>query len=270
MSAQQPQKRVAIIGTAESWRHAPWDDPTIECWTLNDSYCLGMKRIDRFFELHPLDKMIFRKPTQKLVIGKDIPHGWFVRPEGHIDWLKKFAKTNPVYLQGEPDSSWPINAKRFPIEQVEQVFGQYWASGPSYMVALAILEGFTEIQVYGIHLATEQEYREQRHNFEHLLGIARGRGINVVMADASPVMKHPWRYAYDEKPALPENPYAAEWKATQKELKELTTALIQWPAGKDRAKALDRLRRLQIIQADIQQQAAKRHMGGTLAITVAA
>ena len=261
--------RICIVGTAESWTQAPWDDPTIEIWGLNDMYCLGPKRIDRWFELHPLDKMLFRKANQKIVM-EQIPHGWFVRPEGHIEWLKRFAKTNPVYLQSDPDASWPVNAKRFPIEQVEQVFGGYWASGPSYMVALAILEQVSEIQIFGIHLATEAEYREQRSNFEHLLGIARGRGIKVVMAESSPVLKHPWRYAYDEKPVRPANPYEVEWKATQKEIKQLTEALIRWPAGKDKSKALDRLARLRIVELDIQQQLAKRSMGGTLAITVAA
>lgn len=262
-------KRVCILGTAESWSKAPFDDPSIEIWALNDCYCLNIKRADRWFELHPLDRMVFRPKTAKVIRGQ-IPHGWFVRPEGHIEWLKNFAKTNPVYLQAEPDASWPVNAKRFPIEQAEAEFGQYWASGPSYMVALAMLEGYTEIQVYGIHLATEEEYRQQRSNFEFILGVARGRGIKVVMAESSPVLRHPWRYAYDDKPALPENPMKAEWDATQKELKQLTQALVNWPVRKDKTRALERMKRLQVIALDIQQQAAKRSMGGTLAITVAA
>jgi hypothetical protein len=270
MSEQKPVKRVAIVGTAESWRSAPFTDPSIEIWSLNDAYCLGLPRVDRWFELHPIDKMVFRKPSQKQIRKEDVPEGWFIRPAGHIEWLKKLAQTNPVYLQAEPDASWPVNAKRFPIETVESKFGTYWASGPSYMVALAILEGFTEIHVYGIHLATEQEYREQRPNFEMLLGIARGLGITVVMADRSPVLKHPWRYAYEDKPQAAESPFAAEWKAVQQEKKQLTKALIAWPAGKDKSRALARLQRLEIIELDIRQQAMKRATGGTLAITVAA
>ena len=67
-----------------------------------------------------------------------------------------------------------------------------------------------------------------------------------------------------------ESPFMAEWKATLSEKKQLTAALIVWPAGKDKSRALERLKRLQVIELDIQQQAAKRSMGGTLAITVAA
>lgn len=263
-------KRIAIVGTAETWKQTPWDDPTLEIWTLNDAYVLGFPRIDRHFELHPLDKMAFRPASQKVLKASDIPPGYYARPEGHLEWLKRAAQTIPVYLQQAPDPSWPVNAQRFPIEQVEAAFGAYWASGPAYMVALAMLEGASEIHVYGIHLATQQEYVDQRPNFEWWLGVAAGRGIKIVMAEASPVLKHGWRYAYDPKPVTPPHPYMAELKATRKEKAQLTQALITWPAGKDRRRALDRLRRLDVIELDITQQLSKRSMGGTLAIGVAA
>lgn len=263
------KKRVAIVGTAESWKNAPFNDPSIEIWSLNDAYCLGLPRVDRWFELHPLDHMVFRPRTQKVVTKTAIPPGYYMRPEGHLEWLKQQAATIPVYLQNDPPADWPVNAKRFPLETVEAAFGGYWASGPSYMVALAMLEGFTEIQIWGIHLATEQEYRDQRSNFEFLLGIAAGRGITVVMADSSPVLKHGWKYAYEPKPTPQPHPYEAEWKAVQKEKKQLTQALITWPVGKDKTKALARLRRLQVIELDIQQQLTKRANSGTLAIQAA-
>jgi len=260
------ERRIAIVGTAESWSKAPFADPSVEIWSLNDAYCLGLPRVDRWFELHPLDRMVFRAPGQKVVKASAIPPGSFLRPHGHVEWLKQMATTIPVYLQAAPDDTWPVNARRFPIETVEQTFGTYWASGPSYMVALAMLEGVREIQVWGIHLATEAEYREQRSNFEHLLGIARGRGIRVVMAETSPVLTHPWRYAYDPKPEPTPNPLADEWKAVQKEKAALMEALIAWPKGKDKSRALARWQRLRVIELDMQQQAAKRSMGGTLAI----
>jgi len=263
-------RRIAIVGTAESWRQTPWTDPTLEIWSLNDAYVLGFPRIDRHFEIHPINKMVFRSKHQRVIRAEDVPPGSFLRPEGHIEWLKRTAQTIPVFLQDEPDASWPVNARRFPIEAVQAEFGIYWASGPAYMVALALLEGVSEIHVYGIHLATAHEYREQRPNFEWLLGIAQGRGVKVVMSDASPVLKHPWRYAYDEKPQPAPSPYADEWAAVQKEKAALISALVTWPVGKDKTRQLERLKRLQVIEADIQQQSAKRSMGGTLAIRSAA
>lgn len=263
-------KRVAIVGTAPSWIKTPWDDPTLEIWSLNDAYCNGLRRIDRWFDLHPIDKMFFRKREQKIMRADEVPPGSYVRPEGHIDWLREMAKTIPVYLKDEPPAGWPVNAKRFPIEQMDAEFGTYWASGPSYMVALAMVEGYDEIHVYGIHLSTQQEYIEQRSNFEHLLGIARGRGIKVVMAEDSPVMKHGWRYGYEPRPERKPSEYEIELAQVAKEKNALISALVAWPVGKDKSKELARLQRLQIIELDCKQQLGKRQGYGTLTCKVVA
>ena len=277
-------KRCCITGTAESWRQTPWNDPTLEIWSLNDAYSLGFPRASRWFELHPLDRMHFRDPRHRVVHEKDIPKGFYVRPQGHLEWLQKQARTIPVYLQNEPPAGWPANAQRFPIEQVTAAFGaNYWASGPSYMLALAILEGYTEIWITGIHLATAHEYREQRPQWEHLLGRVLGPHVTekaangfrfydgqvrIVLPESCPILHHPWRYAYDDRPQPKLDPMDVEWKAVQKEKAQLVTALVNWPKGKDKAPALARLRRLEIIELDIQQQAGKRQIGGTLAVAV--
>lgn len=279
MSNNSP-KRIAIVGTAPSWVDTPWDDPGLVIASLNDAYMSrdgkgqGLRRADIWFELHPLDKMWFRKKSQRVIYENEVPYGHYVRPEGHIDWLKEQAKTIPVFLQNEPPDGWPPNAKRFPVELMEEKYGDYWASGPSYMVAWAIEEGFTEIQVYGIHLSTQQEYIEQRANLEHYLGIARGRGITVVMADQSPVMRHPWRYGYEPRPVPQPDParqaLKAELKAVSARKQELVQALVTWPRLKSKADALEELRRVQVIEMDIQQQLARSRSQTTVTALVAA
>ncbi len=241
-------KRCAIVGTANSWKDTPWGDQGLEVWTLNDAYTLGFPRIDRVFEQHPLNKLHYRAKHDRVVYAEDVPHGYYVRPEGHLEWLQHAAKSIPVYLQQQPPTDWPPNAQRFPIEQAEAEFGPYWASGPSYMVALAIMEGYSEIQVYGIHLATEQEYRDQRSNFEHMLGIARGRGIKVVMAESSPVLKHGWRYGYEPKPAP--HPAKVQLMKARHQKSELIQALAAMPRFASKAAAMDRLRRISATEAD--------------------
>jgi hypothetical protein len=258
-------KRCAIVGTASSWKSTPWNDPTLEIWGLNDCYSLGFPRIDRHYELHPIAEMHFY-PKDQPIKKSELPTNKFLRPMGHLEWLRAQAATIPVFLQDDPPADWPVNAKRFPIEQVERAFGTYWASGPSYMLAHAVLEGYTEVAIYGIHLATEAEYREQRANFEHLIGVARGLGVTVTMADESPLLKHPWRYAYDPKPVAPPNPYRDELKATLKAIDQLVRALVHWPVGQDKTDALERLARLEIVELDCRQQLAKASMGGTLVI----
>lgn len=241
-------KRVAIVGTAPSWKQCPWDDPGLEIWSLNDAWTLNLPRISRWFELHPLDHLHYRKRENRVVYAEDVPHGFYVRPEGHLEWLQEQARTIPVYLQDAPPQGWPVNAQRFPLEAMETMFGTYWASGPSYMVALAIAEGFQEIQIWGIHLETEQEYRDQKSNFEHILGIARGKGIKVVMAEASPVMKHGWKYGYEPKPRpLPAKELLLK---TRNDLSLVMQQLAASPRFRSKAAAEDRLRRLRALEQD--------------------
>lgn len=269
-------KRCAIIGTAPSWQKTPWDDPSLEIWSLNDAYLCKdhrgqtMPRADRWFELHPLNKFVYRRKDQKLIQAGSIPPGHYVRPDDHIDWLKKQAATIPVYLQNEPPAGWPANAKRFPIEAVEARFGTYWASGPSYMVALAIMEGYEEIHVYGIHLSTDAEYREQRPQFEHILGIAKGLGIKVVMADESPVLKHGWKYGYEPKPQKPRHRAAAQHERFHNQRAALLKQLAAWPWWKSKAAAMDRLRRLEAMEQDCILQMNHAAAGSTVVAVKAA
>ena len=279
------RKRVAIVGTAESWRRTPWNDPTIKIVGLNDAYSLGFPRADEWYELHGLDQMHFRDPRHRVVHEKDIPKGFYVRPQGHLEWLQKQARTIPVWLQKEPPAGWPANATRLPLEQLEAKYGCYWASGPAYELMHLYDRGFREIHIYGIHLATHQEWAHQRPNFEFLIGRLLGpqvtmtvdkglrtydgeTGLRLVLPVESPILQHGWKYAFQPKPQPKLDPMDAEWKAVQKEKAQLVTALVNWPKGKDKAPALTRLRRLEIIELDIQQQLSKRQIGGTLAVAV--
>lgn len=240
--------RHSIVGTAQSWCKCPWDDPGLIIHGINDAWTLGFPRADVWWDLHPLDHFYFRKRDQRAVYAEDVPHGYYVRPEGHLEWLKEQAKTIPVFLQQDPPKDWPINAQRFPIEDIEVKYGSYWASGPAYEVAWAIEQGATEIQIWGIHLATEHEYREQRPQFEHMLGIARGRGIKIVMADASPLLKHGWKYAYEPKPTP--HPALQALPRIQHEKHQVIKALARWPRFTSKDSALDRLRRLEAVEND--------------------
>jgi hypothetical protein len=190
-------KKCCIIGTAPSYKLAPWGDPTIEFWTLNDAYLLGLPRSDRHYDLHPFNKFVFRSPKQHKVLASEMPAGTYLRPEGHIQWLAR--QTCPVFVQKQ-DPRTP-HAQVFPVDQVVAHFGRHFDSTPAYLVAHAILEGYKEIHVYGIHLATEWEYLKQRASFEWILGVAAGMGLKVVMPSESPVLRSTHLYAFEEDPA---------------------------------------------------------------------
>lgn len=189
------EKRIAILGTAPTYISCPWDDPTLEVWALNDMHVLNPPRADRWFDLHPFDKMYFADKTKK-VQGHQVPAGYYVRPKGHLEWLQR--QTIPVYLQEAPDG-WP-HARRFPKEQIEAALGPYFASSPAWMVGLALIEGVTELHIYGIHLATEWEYVKQKPNLNFLLGFAAGRGVKLVLPKGSPLLAESHQYAYEPDP----------------------------------------------------------------------
>lgn len=276
-----------IVGTAESWKSAPWQDPSAYIVSLNDAYLLGLPRVDEWWEAHPLDKMVFRPRDKKVIKADEIPDGHYVRPEGHIDWLKTQATTIPVWLQKEPPNDWPANACRIPIEALDAKYGTYWASGPAYMVMSLYERGCRHLEIYGIHLATQAEYIKQRGNFEFLLGrllgpeftleknderrtrTYRGKDFTLVLPYDTPILQHGWKYAYEPEP--PKNPTALdkEWKQIQQDKQVLVTRLVNWPVGQDKAKELERLKRLEIAEMDVQQQIAKAHARAALAVTPA-
>ena len=197
MTAMPEPKRIAICGTAPTWAEIPWDDPTLEIWALNDMHVLNLPRADRWFDLHPLDEMFFAKPGQK---PQDKPPGTFYRPANHLAWLK--AQTIPVYVQDAAKLGSP-SARTFPKAEIEAAFGPYFASSPAWMIGLALLEGVTELHIYGIHLATEWEYLKQKPNMTFLLGLAAGRGVKLVLPKGCPLLKESHQYAYEPDPDLP-------------------------------------------------------------------
>jgi hypothetical protein len=214
-------KRFAIIGTAQSWKQAPWTDTGLVIASLNDAYRLaGFQRADLWFDFHPLDRFYHVPEGQKQIFAHQIPPGHYVRPPDHLAWLGR--QQIPIYLHPEyltqhpPAADW-THAHAFPKAEVEAYFGRYFTSSPGWMLALAILRGARDISIYGIHLATEFEYIQQRPNLEFLIGRVLGpKRVAVTVADgmrhyttpdghvalpeASPVLQADFQYAFDQRP----------------------------------------------------------------------
>jgi len=212
------QKRVAIVGTAQSWSMVPWTDTSLEIWSLNDAYRLpGFLRADRWYDFHPVDKWHL---SEGPMYPHQIPAGHYARPKGHIEWIASQlipVYLHPDYLTQHPDAANWKHAHPFPKAEIERHFGRYFTSSPAWMMAQAILEGCREIHVYGIHLSTEFEYVKQRPNFEYLMGCLLGSGKRtmtvkdecriyessqgkLVLPEASPVLQENFQYAFDPKP----------------------------------------------------------------------
>ncbi len=205
-------KRCAIVGTARTWKETPFDDPSLSIWTLNDAFSLGFPRIDMQFEQHPLGSFVFRDPKNRTPVTPDqLPPGRYLRPAGYVEWLRQQSQTIPVLLQEEPSGpGWGPHAKRYPLEHICEKYREflqvdpewdkpYASSGPLWMLLYALDQGYDEIGVYGIHLATEREYIDQRPNFEAALSYAIGKGVKVTLPPGVPIMKSTEVYCYEPR-----------------------------------------------------------------------
>lgn len=191
-------KKFVIIGTAPTWKMAPWNDPTAVIAGLNDAYLMRLPRFDMWYDLHPFGEFFYRDVSQKVPASK-IPAGAFIRPKGHLEWLAK--QTCPVFVQ-TADPRVP-HAQVFPRAEIEAQFGSWFDSSPAWMLVHAIAMGFREIQIYGIHLASEQEYVRQKPNMAFLCGLAVGAGVKLVVPSESPLLKSTHKYAFERDPAVP-------------------------------------------------------------------
>ena len=180
-------KKVALLGFAESYKEAPFDDPTVEMWGLNELHKY-VPRWDRWFEVHDGETLgvTKREPTD----GEQ---------KRHLDWLTAQPAGKPIYMQPQfCDGRFPA-AVPYPLEQMCDRFGRYFTSTIGYMLAIAIADGYDWIGLYGIDLASDIEYQQQRANAEYLVGVAHGLGRTVVVSPKSAILKAGHLYGF-EKP----------------------------------------------------------------------
>jgi hypothetical protein len=175
--------KVAIVcGAPSSEFMAPYNDQEVEIWVLGNRVERHLdKRVTRIFEIHDdlrehgdvgayKDKLIaLANKGYELVVGEK-----FHCDENGI-WFNTSAFT----------------VKKYPYKEVEALYGSlYLTSSPAYMIAYALLQGATEIQLYGVDLSiSDHEYFWQRPCVEAWIGFAKGRGVKVIIPEVSHVGK---------------------------------------------------------------------------------
>ena len=156
-------KPVAIVGNYPS-SNIPFDKD-IDVWAINARGTL-LPRVDALFQIHRKDK-------------------GFYEADGFYEWMKE-NKTLPIYMR-EKFEEIPMCIP-FPYEGVYKLTSnvkhrsttlKYLTSTPAMAVALAIYQGRTNVEVYGIEMDIAETYFFQRDCFTFWLGVAAGRGIIV-------------------------------------------------------------------------------------------
>lgn len=190
--------RVALVGGASETRWMLDKSQADEFWTVNWSYNYDwIKRIDRLFEVHPV----------WLYASVDKPE--WKKPREHWDWLTQHVGY-PVYTQRK--LSQVPESVEYPLEEVisnifgnrlltltkdgEYIPGDIFGSSMDFMMGLALLEGWDEIEVIGIEMGSTTEYRYQRESFAVWTGIAIGRGVRVIRGQGSSLFRIK-RYGYE-------------------------------------------------------------------------
>ena len=169
--------KVALIGTAPSSRMlAPFNDPSWKIWACSPGNMNQLPRVDVWFELH--SNLLWPE------------HESYGRP--YIEWLKQ--QRFPIWMQ---DQSLVPNAMVFPKNELVEEFGDdFFTSSFAWMMAKAMKEGAVEIALYGIDMASRDEYIRQRPGFFFFRYLCHQRGIKVSAPHESDIMQAPPLYAY--------------------------------------------------------------------------
>ena len=172
---KRTRDKVAIVGFTDHRVQAlELDRSEWEIWGLNELHRYhSWELFDRWFEVHKRED-----------IEQD---------EQHIEAMA--AMGIPVYMQRHHDDI--PNSVAFPRERImEALDSGYFTSSIAWEVAMALMMGFEEIHVYGVDMAQETEYAEQRNCLEFWLGYARGRGCKVHVPATSDLLKSIGQYGF--------------------------------------------------------------------------
>jgi hypothetical protein len=179
-------KKIALLGSApSSIRLAPFTDPEWLIWACSPGAYphLSPTRVNAFFEIHR-----WEPPW-----GPTGPKEWFTK-----DYIAFMAGLKcPVYMI-EPVPEIPASVA-YPKDAMLEKFGPFFfTSSRSWMFALAIAEGATEIGLWGVDMSAEEEWNFQRSGCHYFIALARAMGITVTLPPESDLIRPPPLYGFRE------------------------------------------------------------------------
>ena len=187
------KRKIAIVGAGLTWEDAPYDKKGWEFWSMNNLYNrLPASKFSRWYELHSFemkDRSMHRRGVRRYGAQRV------------SEYLADINRLDiPVYMQ----KKWKRVAKSrvLPFERIMKKYGRYFGCSFAWMTAHALYEheqGRTvdTIGYYGVDLIG-LEYYKQRPSTEYFIGLAKGMGINIEIAEGSHLMQMDGVYAYDE------------------------------------------------------------------------
>ena len=189
---QGRKKPLCIIGTASTCGDAPYGEVeadgsfTYDIWGINTALVNDkVDRMDVCFEMHPKRYWGLQTVTDRLT---DFDKR--VVMQGHYDQIPK-------------SEAYPREAikKKYQLD----VMGDniYVTNTITWMLLMALEEGYTDISLYGIHMAHDTEYAYQRASCSWVLGIIHGwildgKPYKLTIPPQSELLKAEYEYGFDE------------------------------------------------------------------------
>jgi len=151
--------KIALIGSAPaSVRLAPYHDESWKIWGCSPGVYGIAPRTDVWFELHRYE------PGQT----------WF-----SAEYCLFLQKYKGVVFMAEKRAEIP-NSETLPVDGMVEKYGPYFfTSSLAWMMALAIDVGATKIGLWGVDMAANEEYGDQRAGLHYFAMVAASRGIEV-------------------------------------------------------------------------------------------
>lgn len=173
------RRKACIVGAGASRDSAQnyMDDPTWEVWALN-AVCpvdkSGRARADRWFDLH-----------QRHAQSAD-----------DLRWMAECPV--PLYVPDDCLDAGP-NTLRYPLAEIEEKFGRYWACTFAYQIALALYEDMTDIALCGVdlHYGDDRERTVELACVSWWMGYAEAKGVDIYLPPGSMLGNHRHRYGLE-------------------------------------------------------------------------
>ena len=187
----QGRKPLCIIGTASTSGDAPYDlkiddEYMYDIWGINTALVKpDVKRLDVCFEMHPKRYWGLLPVMQRL---------------NDFDGKIVMQEHNPEIPKSE---AYPYEAikKKYHLDAMGE--NLYVTNTITWMILMALEEGYTDISLYGIHMSHATEYAYQRASCSWVLGIIHGwildgKPYKLTIPKESQLLKAEYEYGFKE------------------------------------------------------------------------
>jgi len=186
-------KEVIILGTGNSAQYCRWD---CEVWGVNGAYAFRHR-------FAPDTKLKFR--LDKLFLADNL-----FAPDGRLNFNIDVMNSLIEEYGTEIISMYPLKLgkhklkyKPYPYANISKHFGsEYFTSTICYMMAYALYKRYDHLRLYGVDMASKQEYVLAKGGVEFWVGYALGLGCTIDIATGSTITMPKEGYPYNRPPKV--------------------------------------------------------------------